>query len=61
MTIARSQKRWNTQQENTKSVREGLVSPVVVENVCHLGQDAIIAGPCSAKSPRIENSFLENL
>ena len=40
---------------------EGLVSQKVVENVCNLGQDASIAGPSSAKSPRIENSFLENL
>ena len=40
---------------------EGLVSQKVVENVCNLAQDASIAEPSSAKSPRIENSFLESL
>ena len=40
---------------------EGLVSPILVENVCHLNQDLSIAGHFRPKSPRIENSFLESL
>ena len=44
-----------------KSVSGGLVSPIILENVCHSDQDVSIAGPSSAKSPRIENNFLESL
>ena len=61
MSTQRSQKKRTNQHESTENVSEDLVSPIVVENVCHLGQDASIAGPSSAKSPGIENSFLENL
>ena len=61
MSTTKSQKRRNNQQESTESVSEGLVSPLVVENVCHLGKDASIAEPSSAKSPTIERSFLESL
>ena len=57
----RSQKSRNNQQECTECVSEGLGSPILVENVCHLDQDASIAGPSRPKSPRIENSFLESL
>ena len=61
MSTTRSQKRQNNQQENTESVSEGLVSPIVVENSCFLDQDVDVAGPSRPKSPRIENSLLENL
>ena len=60
MSATISQKRKNNQQESTESASEGLVPPIVVKNVCHLGQDASIAGPSSAKSPTIESSFLES-
>ena len=61
MSTTRSQNRRNNQQESTESVSEGLVSPIILENVCHSDQDASIAVPSSEKSPRIENNFLENL
>ena len=61
MSTTRSQKRRSNQQESTECVIEGLVSPILVENVCHLNQDVSIAGPSRPKSARIENSFLENL
>ena len=61
MSTRRSQKRRNNQQESTDSVSEGFVSPILVENVCHLNQDVSIAGPSRAKSSKIENSFLESL
>ena len=61
MSTTRSQKRRNTQQESIENVSEGLVSPIVVENACHLNQDVNIAGPSKPKSPRIENSLLESL
>ena len=32
-----------------------------MENVCLLNEDARIAGASNAKSPRVENSFLESL
>ena len=61
MSTTRSQKRRNNQQESTESVSEGLVSPIILENVGHSEQDASIAGPSNAKSPRVENSLLESL
>ena len=61
MSTTRSQKRRNNQQESIETVSEGLVSPIIVENVRHLGQDENTAGPSCAKSPRAENSFLESL
>ena len=61
MSTTRSQKRKNNQQESTESVSEGFVSPIMVENSCPLDQDAVVAGPSRAKSPRIEGSFLECL
>ena len=61
MSTTRSQKRKNNQQESTESVSEGLVSPIVVENLCFSDQGVSIAGPPRPKAPRIENSFLENL
>ena len=61
MSTTKSQKRRNNQQESTESVSEDLVSPLVAESNCHLDQDVSIAGPSRAKSPRIENSFLEKL
>ena len=54
-------KREGTTSRRAPSVSEGLVSPIILENVCHSDQDVNIAGPSSAKSPRSENSFLENL
>ena len=61
MLTTRSENRRNNQQESTESLSEGLVLQRLLENVCHLDQDASIAGPPSAKSPRTENSLLENL
>ena len=61
MSTTRSQKRRNNQRESTESVSEGLFSPIIVENVCHLGQDGSSAGPSSAKSARVKNSLLESL
>ena len=61
MSTTRSQKRRNNQQESTESVSEGLVSPKTLKNVGHSEQDASIAGPSSTKSPRVDNSLLENL
>ena len=49
------------QQESTKSVSEGFVSPIVLENSCPSDQDTFAAGPSRPKSPRIENGFLESL
>ena len=61
MATTRSQIRRNNQQESIENVSEGLVSPIALESVCQLDQDACIAGPSNAKSPRVENSFLESL
>ena len=61
MFTTRSQKRKNNQQQSTESVSEGLVSPILVENTCHLDQDVSVAGPSRLKSPRFENSLLESL
>ena len=61
MSTTRSQKRKNTQQENSENVSDGFVSPVVVRNPCFSEQDASTAGPSKPKSPRIENSLLESL
>ena len=61
MSNARSQKRRNKQQESTENVSEGLVSPIVLENACQLDHDVCIAAPLSAKSPKVENNFVESL
>ena len=61
MSTTRSQKRRNDQQEGDRNVSEGFVSPIGVENPCSSNQDVEVAGPPRSKSPRIENSFLENL
>ena len=61
MSTTRSQKGKNDQQEGDKNVSEGFVSPIVMENPCSSNQDVEVAGPSRPKSPRIENSLLENL
>ena len=61
MSTTRSQKRRNDQQEGDRNVSEGFVSPIIAENSCSSNQDVELAGPSRPKSPRIENSFLENL
>ena len=61
MSTTRSQKRRNDKQEGDRNVSEGFVSPIGVENPCSSNQDVEVAGPPRSKSPRIENSFLENL
>ena len=61
MSTKRSQNKRNNQQESTECVNEGLVSPILVENVCLLNQDVSIARPSRPKSHRIENRFLETL
>ena len=60
MSTTSSQKRKNNQQEINESVSEGFISPVV-GNPCSVDQDENVAGPSKPKSPRVENSFLENL
>ena len=61
MSTTRSQKRRNDQQEGDRNVSEGFVSPIVMENPCSSNQDVEVTGPSRPKSPRIENSLLENL
>ena len=61
MSTTRSQKKRNNQQESANNVSEGLVSPISLENVQQLVQDACVAGPPSAKSPRVEDSLVECL
>ena len=61
MSTTRSQKRRNDQQSTSENVSEGLISPIVVRNPCSSNQDDEVAGPSKPKSPRIENSLLENL
>ena len=61
MSTTRNQKRRYDQQECDRNVSEGFVSPIVMENPCSSNQDVEVAGPSRPKSPRIENSLLENL
>ena len=61
MSTTRSQKRKNDQQEGDRNVSEGFVSPIVMGNPWSSNQDVEVAGPSRPKSPRIENSLLENL
>ena len=61
MSTTRSQKRRNDQQESDRNVSEGFVSPIAMENSCFSNQDVEVAGPSRPKSPRFENSLLENL
>ena len=61
MSTTRNQKRRNDQQEGDRNVKEGFVSPIVMENPCSSNQDVEVTGPSRPKSPRIENSFLKNL
>ena len=61
MSTTRSQKRKNDQQSTSENVSEGLISPIVVGNLCSSNQDDEVAGPSKPKSPRIENSLLESL
>ena len=60
MSTTRSQKRRNIQLEGTENGTEGLISPVLVGDETQVDQDVMVAGPSSAKTPRIENSILEN-
>ena len=61
MSTRRSQKRRNDRQEGDRNVSEGFVSPIVMENPCSSNLDVEVTGPSRPKSPRNENSFLENL
>ena len=61
MSTTRSQKRKNIQQENNENVSDGLVSPVIIGNSCHLEQDVSVSGPSNPKSPRVGKSLLESL
>ena len=61
MSTTRSQKRKNTQQENSEYVSDGFDSPVVIGNPCFSEQATSTAGPSKPKSHRIENSLLESL
>ena len=57
----RSQKRRNNQLKNSQDNSEIVSSPIFVKNVESSDQNALVAGPFSDKSPRIENSVLEGL
>ena len=61
MSTTSSPKRKNDQQEGDRNVSEGFVSPIVMGNPWSSNQDVEVAGPSRPKSPRIENSLLENL
>ena len=61
MSTTRSQKRKNVQQEVNDNVSEGSISPINLEGPRSLVQEIGVPGPSRAKSPRIENSFLESL
>ena len=61
MSTTRSQKRKTDQQRASECVSEGFVSPIVAEDPSLLDQQVSVAGPSKLKSPRIENSLLENL
>ena len=61
MSTTRSQKRRNTQREAEDNVNEGFISPINVDNSRSLNQETDVSGPSKPKSPRVENSLLENL
>ena len=61
MSTTRSQKKTNVEQESTKNVSEGSMSPVLLGNEVQVDQDVMITCTSNAKSPRIENSVLEGL
>ena len=61
MSTTRSQKRRNNSQDNPENVSEVIIPTSVQVNTDLNEQDILIAGPSSAKSPRIENSALEEL
>ena len=61
MSTTRSQQRKNNHQDSAENDNEVLISPVAVGNSGLLDQDVLVAGPFSAKYPRIENSVLESL
>ena len=61
MSTTRSQKRKNAQREADDNVSEGFVSPINVENSHPLDQNVELASPSRPKSPRVENSLVENL
>ena len=61
MSTTRSQRRNNFQQESAENVSEGLISPVLVGDKIQVDQDVSVPGPSIAKSPRIDNSNLENV
>ena len=59
MSTTRSQKRKNNSQDNPENVSE-MIFPTTLQVSTDLNQqDILIAGPSSTKSPRIENSVLE--
>ena len=60
-TRSQKQKRRNDQQEGDRDVSEGFVSPIVMEIPCSSNQNVEVVGPSRPKSPRIENSLMENL
>ena len=61
MSTTRSQKRKNIQREADDNVSDGFISPINTESSRPLGQDVELPGPSRPKSPRVENSLLENL
>ena len=61
MSSTRSQKSKNVQQESSNNVSESLISPVLSENDTCVVQDVQVAGSSNQRSPRIQNSIIENL
>ena len=61
MSTTRSQKRKKNSQDNPENVSEMIIPTTLQVNTDLNQQDILIAGPSSAKSPRIENSVLEEL
>ena len=61
MSTTRSQKRKKNSQDNPENVSEMIIPTTLQVSTDLNQQDILIAGTSSAKSPRIENSVLEEL
>ena len=61
MSTTRSQKRRNNSQDNPENASEVIIPTSLQVNTDLSEQNTLIAGPSSAKSPRIEKSALEEL
>ena len=57
MSTTRSQKRKNTQQENSEIVSDGFVSPIVVGNPCFSEQALVPRGLRNQNPPGLKIAF----